>query len=363
MHVIIVGAGISGMMSARELLLGGARVTLIDRQQPGRESSWAGGGIISPLYPWRYSEAVNLLAHTSQQMYPEIAAQLHDATGIDAEYLHSGLLIFAPDETGQALRWAARWQVELQQIDCRQMAIIESHLAPPVDHGLWLPGVAQVRNPRFMQALHRELRLLGADFMLDTEVTGLVQGAERITAVATPRGKQYADSFIICSGAWAGEMLRGIMPQPRITPVRGQMLLFRTPPGFVKRITLWNGRYTVPRQDGRVLFGSTLEHTGFVKETTREAAELLRNNAIELYPGLADFPVEHHWAGLRPGSPGGIPYIGKHPDYANLLINAGHYRNGVVLAPAAARLVADLALGRAPLIDAQPYAFDAPRSE
>ena len=361
MHIIVIGAGISGMMSARELLLAGAQVTLIERQQTGRESSWAGGGIISPLYPWRYSDAVNLLASSSQKVYPALAAQLAENTGIDPEYLNSGLLILAPDEIRAAVRWAQQWQVDLQQVDRQQMHDIEPTLKSPVEEGLWLPQVAQVRNPRFMKALHTELESLGANFILDTSVTGFEHKGAIITAVKTTDRHYSAENIILCSGAWAGEMLSEIMPQPQIEPVRGQMLLFKTLPGTVKRITLWDSHYTVPRKDGRVLFGSTIEHTGFVKETTSEAAKLLHQCAIDLYPQLADYPIEHHWAGLRPGSPGGVPYIGKHPEYENLFINAGHYRNGVVLAPASAKLVADLVLGRETEIDPAPYAFDAVR--
>lgn len=360
-HIIVIGAGISGMMSARELLLAGAQVTLIERRQPGRESSWAGGGIISPLYPWRYADAVNLLARISQKAYPEIAAQLAENTGIDPEYLNSGLLILAPDETQAAARWAQQWQVELQQIDKRQIHDIESTLKSPVDEGLWLPQVAQVRNPRFMKALHRELEKLGADFIVESPVTGFGHQGANITTVKTIDQNYSADNIVLCSGAWAAEMLRESIPQPKIEPVRGQMLLFKTKPGTVKRITLWDSHYTVPRKDGRVLFGSTIEHTGFIKETTREAAELLHQCAIDIYPQLSRYPVEHHWAGLRPGSPGGVPYIGRHPEYDNLFINAGHYRNGVVLAPASATLVTDLVLSREPKIDPAPYAFDAVR--
>ena len=361
MHTIVIGAGISGMMSARELLLAGARVTIIERQQSGRESSWAGGGIISPLYPWRYANAVNLLASNSQRVYPALAAQLAENTGIDPEYLNSGLLILAPDETQAAVRWAQQWQVDLQQLDRQQMLDIETTLKSPVEEGLWLPQVAQIRNPRFMKALHNELGNLGANFILESPVTGFEHTGATITAVKTAKQRFIAEKIILCSGAWAGEMLRGIMPQPEIEPVRGQMLLFKTNPGTVKRITLWDSHYTVPRKDGRVLFGSTIEHTGFVKETTSEATELLHQCAIDLYPQLANYPIEHHWAGLRPGSPGGVPYIGRHPEYGNLFINAGHYRNGVVLAPASAKLVADLVLGRETEIDPAPYAFDAVR--
>jgi glycine oxidase len=140
------------------------------------------------------------------------------------------------------------------------------------------------------------------------------------------------------------------------------MILFLAEPGLIRHINLTEERYAIPRRDGRVLFGSTLEHAGFDKQTTGEAREALYAAATALFPDLRRFPIEHHWAGLRPGSPAGIPYIGPHPQAGNLLVNAGHYRNGVVLGLASARLAADLVLGRKPLMDPAPYALTAGRA-
>jgi len=140
--------------------------------------------------------------------------------------------------------------------------------------------------------------------------------------------------------------------------VHGQMMLFKAKPGLVNRVVLKGGRYVIPRNDGRVLVGSTLERIGFEKRTTQEAAECLHRTALSIIPKLADYPVEHHWSGLRPGSPEGIPFIGKVPSVENLYINAGQYRNGLVLAPASTRLLADILLQRKPIITPEPYKVD-----
>ena len=133
------------------------------------------------------------------------------------------------------------------------------------------------------------------------------------------------------------------------------MLLFRGPVGLVRRIVLSRDRYVIPRRDGRVLVGSTLEHVEFDKSTTPAARAELHREALRLIPALADCAVEHHWAGLRPGSPIGVPFVGEHPRIQGLYVNAGHYRNGVVLGPASARLLADQMLGRTPALDPAPY--------
>jgi glycine oxidase len=138
-------------------------------------------------------------------------------------------------------------------------------------------------------------------------------------------------------------------------------MLFYAKPGQVNQIVLYRDRYVIPRKDGRVLIGSTLEHTGFEKATTAEAKEALYRAAVEMFPLLNRTPIENHWAGLRPGSPNGVPYIGAHPNVEDLFFSAGHFRNGLVTGPASARLAADLMLGREPILDPAPYALDAPR--
>ena len=361
MKIAIIGSGISGMMTAWMLAGRGCEITLFDKQHPGQESSWAGGGIISPLYPWRYADAVTRLAHASQAVYPGLVEELKSESGIDPEYLRSGLLIFSPHEEEAAQEWAQRWSSTFERVDAATIAGLEPGLACPDPTAIWFPDVGQVRNPRIVKALYQALQKRpGIDFMTNREVSGLTPVAGGIE-VETAGGRDTFDKAILCAGAWSPLLLEHAGVQPEIKPVRGQMLLFRTEPGTVRRITLHDNHYAIPRKDGRVLFGSTIEDTGFVKETTEAARTELTSLAAKLYPVLADAPVEHHWAGLRPGSPEGIPYIGSVPGLDNLFINAGHFRNGVVLAPASAKLAADLLTGETPEIDPSPYALDAER--
>ena len=177
----------------------------------------------------------------------------------------------------------------------------------------------------------------------------------------TSKGLIEADQVVVCTGAWTARLLDQIGRQPTIEPVRGQMILFLARPGQINQITLYRDRYVIPRRDGRVLIGSTLEHAGFVKATTDEARASLTQSAIELFPLLKGVLIEQHWSGLRPGSPSGVPYIGACPGTAGLYVNAGHYTNGVGAGPASARLVTDLLFGREPIVDPAPYALEAER--
>ncbi len=186
-------------------------------------------------------------------------------------------------------------------------------------------------------------------------VEGIVADNGRLEGVSTSRGLFKARCVVVAGGAWSAGLLAGVGVRLPVEPVRGQMILYRAEPGLVRHIVLHRGRYLIPRRDGRILFGSTLERVGFDKSTTEAALASLRTDAETLVPALADFPVEHHWAGLRPGSPDGVPFIAEHPGVRQLFVNTGHFRNGVVLAPASVRLLTELVLGQAPSLDPAPY--------
>lgn len=353
---IVVGAGLIGMLTARELRQAGLDVVLYERGAAGQESSWAGGGILSPLYPWRYDRAVSNLARWSQLHYPTLAQQLLQATGIDPEWTASGLLILDDHEAVERARaWSQQYQQALECVEPERVRKIEANITPASGPAFWLPNIAQIRNPRLVKAVKQDVLQSGVVLHEHTPVLSMVTHKNRAIGIQTAAGKVLSDQVVVAGGAWSGQLLADLGAKLQVKPVRGQMLMFSTTPGTVRRIVLTQDHYVIPRRDGRVLVGSTLEHVGFEKITTTAALQELQTFACALVPSLRNFPIERHWAGLRPGSPKGIPYISEHPIIHKLYINAGHYRNGVVLAAASARLLADIVLARASILNGKDY--------
>ncbi len=354
MDCLVIGGGLIGLLCARELTREGTQVHVIDRGEIGREASWAGGGILSPLYPWQYPAPITALARWSQRRYAPFLRELEKETGVDPQWERSGLLILDLEERELAQTWADENHVPLQLLAKEELFHCEPALERRWRGGLWLPEVAQLRNPRLLKALKLSLIRDEVEITEHTEVSRFIQEGNRVTGVEISSGRKLsADRVILAAGAWSGTLLPGL--RRKIEPVQGEMVTFRTPPGLLSRMVLHRGHYVIPRRDGVVLAGSTVEYRGFHKMPTEKAREELRSAVIRMVPALAAYPIEHHWAGLRPGSPRGIPMIGEHPRIRGLFVNAGHFRNGVVTALASARLLTDLVIGRKPIVIPDPY--------
>lgn len=351
----VVGGGIVGLLCARELRLAGESVVVLDRQTVGKESSWAGGGILSPLYPWRCPDAVSILSSWSQEHYPGIAQDLKLRSGIDSEWTASGLLYFGVKDPETAAVWASTQGVKLEEPD----QIVVERIAPlavgRLDSALWMPHVAQIRNPRLLAALCVDLRQSGVKFYENTQVIGFTARQDRLMSIQTNSGEIETHRCLVTAGVWSGELLATIGMVLPISPVKGQMLLLSAQSLRIKTMILKDNRYIIPRRDGRVLVGSTLESTGYEKSTTEVARDELMQAAVNIIPALASCTIEGQWAGLRPGTPTGVPYISEHPKVEGLFVCAGHFRNGIVMAPASARLVVDIMLGRTPSFDKEQF--------
>lgn len=355
-HTLILGGGVSGLSVAFALLQRGQRVTVLERGLTGGESSWAGGGILSPLLPWDYGEAASSLALRSMAAYADWIAHVEAAAAAGAEYWRCGMLVLGAGDAAGALAWCAMHGMTAMR-GCPEA--VQRVPACGDDDPVWLPDIAQVRNPRLVAALHAAVTRLGGVIRENCPATGVQTQNARVTAVQTLTESIAADSVVLATGAWSALGLAGLAPMPQVRPIRGQMLLFKLEPGVLDAIVYRDGRYLIPRRDGHILVGSTLEDTGFDKAIDDATCRRLHEEAATLLPELAGLQPVQRWAGLRPGSPDNIPVIDRHPDFDNVFVNTGHFRYGVTMAPASAELLADLMEGRTPALDPAPYRWQA----
>jgi glycine oxidase len=341
-----------------ELVQRGCQVTIVERghiaSQTSGESSWAGAGIMFPLLPWFYSDDVNRLTLSGVGFYREICARLLSETGIDSEMHESGMLILPEFDREQARLWCAQNQIQAQTASASAFDV----QSLSGDDALWLPGVTQVRPPYLMQALRAWLEKNGVRLLEQTELKPLMPCAE-LQAWETVYGQKLeADKFIVTSGAWSFELLKDTAQKLKIKPMRGQILLYQ-PKKNLEQMVYREGFYMVPRQDGLLLAGSTLEDVGFDPSTTEAVREELIAKAEAIMPSLKGMPVIKHWSGLRPGTPDNLPTIAEHPQIKNLFLNTGHFRYGLTMAPASAKIVSALVCDEQPFIDARPFACPA----
>lgn len=345
MHVIIIGSGIVGLLTAFKLAKLGHQITILEKNQSGFESSWAGGGIVSPMYPWRYSPAITQLAQLAQAEYPLLAKELLTLTGIDVELVVSGMLMLETDDKRDAVVWGKQYQQPVFELKQCQIIELNTNLSH-FKQGIWLPHIANVRNPRLLQALLVAINKLGIKRIVGAEVQQFIIENNQVVAVQSQDQQIYrAEQFVMATGAWTAQLSQQLQLDIPIRPIKGQMLLYKLEKPVLKQIVLHQGHYLIPRVDGHILCGSTLEDTGFEKSTTEPAYQLLTASAQRILPLLANYQPIKQWAGLRPASPNGIPFIGQHPRLANMWFNAGQFRNGLVLAPASAQLLVEQMLG------------------
>lgn len=328
--ITIIGAGAVGCLTALAFAKKGWQVALVDQGVLGGEASWAGGGILFPLLPWNYTEPVNQLALAGAARYPQLCEELFEATGIDPQYQTCGMRVLPSFDGETALAWCKSHELS----------------AEIQGESLWLPQVAQVRNPRLLAALRARLDSLGVTIHEHTELLRLQSATAKVQSWQSSKGISFeSDAYVVTAGAWSHNLL-GEHAQPvPVKPMRGQMLLYRLEAGALSTILYRNDFYLIPRRDGHILAGSTVEDVGFDKSTTEDAARDLARKARDLLPQLADAPVIRHWSGLRPGSPDNMPMIGSHPDFDNLYLNTGHFRYGVTMAPASAEILFNILEG------------------
>ena len=365
---VIVGAGAIGLSIAFELSEYGLRLCVLDQAESGRQTSWAAAGILPPANQQMAHDALGKLHGLSSELHPLWGEKLRSETGIDVEYRRCGAIHLSRGvgETASLVAAVAQWQddgVHVQKVDPQDLGQFESVLSDAALDGkirraYWLPDEAQVRSPLFIKALIAACRARGVEIRSHDRLIGLQYQDDNTVTLMAAQGNISSHSVCISAGAWTRHVMQEVGLGLEVYPWRGQIVLLRGQPGLLNCVVNEGPNYLVPRVDGRILVGSTVEEVGFDTLPTVEGIGELRNFVREVTPKLTDLPVEASWAGLRPRTGDGFPFLGKVPGRPHVYVATGHFRNGIHLAPATAIVMSQLIRGVQPTIDLQNFRLD-----
>ena len=362
MKALIIGGGIIGSCVAWRLAREGAEVTILERGRLGREASWAAAGMIAPQAEAQGPGPFFDLCMRAREVFAATVPTLREESGIDPEYDDAGILYVAFDEAESAeLRDRARWQktaggvaFELTAAEAHQL---EPGLAPEIVYAVHMPADRRTDNRQLTRAYAAAAVARGAQVHEGVRVESIVLRGDRASGVRLHDGKELAADVVVnASGAWAGDIGGLEADQVSTYPVRGQMLCFEGLKPLAGPSIFSAHGYLVPRRDGRLLAGSTMEEAGYDQRVTLEGIEKIAHGARKMMPSLGNLPFREAWAGLRPATRDFLPIIGASPTAANVFYATGHFRSGILLAALTGELIADLVFGRAPSINLAPFA-------
>ncbi|HLM54861.1 MAG TPA: glycine oxidase ThiO [Pyrinomonadaceae bacterium] len=363
--VAVVGGGVVGLAVAREAARRGLSVAVVEGRRPGAGASGAAGGMLAPqAEAARADEFFDLLC-ASRDMYPHFAEALREETGVDVELDRTGTLYlgFGEEDAREMearLAWQTRAGLAVERLSVEDVRASEPAVSPRVRAALRFPRDWQVENRQLVRALASSALRAGVRIYAETEALGVRAARGRAEGVETSRGFLSAGAVVLAAGAWAARVpllesseggAAARFASPHIEPVRGQMLCFEQSPSHTPalRHVVYSPRgYLVPRRDGRLLAGSTTEHAGFDVCVTAGGLHEMTTHALEIAPGVASLRLTDSWAGLRPRAADDRPVLGESAEAKSLFYATGHYRNGILLAPATGDIVADLLEGRRP---------------
>lgn len=364
---VCVGGGVIGLMLACRLAERRLKVAVVDQGSMGKQASWAGAGIIPPPPEPPSPSPFDRLRSVSYHDYSDWAARLNEDTGIDIGLRHTGGIELAIDEadvqsvTSREDSWR-RENISFDPIDANQLRQLEPELATQAGwRGHFFPQMAQVRNPRLLQGLIRLCERLHVALIANSAVVDLTDEPRTATVTLRNGDEIETGNVIVTAGAWSAKLLKKVGFDLPVQPVRGEIITYQLEPDLVRRIGLMGKCYYVPRSDGLLLVGATEELAGFDCRNTEQGIAMLSNLAASIFPVVRSMAPAYCWAGLRPGSPFSSPILGRVGDTQHLWVATGHFRHGLQLAPASARLLADWITGSTSFADLDSFSLRADR--
>jgi glycine oxidase len=350
--VAIIGGGIIGSSIALELAAEKLDVVLIDRQEPGRGASWAAAGMLSPAPDSLESLPLVPLAKESLQLYSKFIGRIEEASEPFMHFASNGTLqVFfgarAEIDRDRMVSDFQRLDIEIEPVSLETARSMESSISPNAHAAAWLPRESTVDPRSLIDAILVALRHRGVEIRAGCSVTSISRRGKICTGI-TAGGDDVKAKFVIVAAGCHSASLTGenivendwLSRYAPTRPVRGQMVALHSNEIGLRRVLRSDRGYLVPRHEGRIVAGSTLEDVGFDKSLTAGGIRKILDAAMELAPKIADAQIVETWAGLRPGTPDYLPIIGP-TDIEGLFIATGHYRNGILLAPVTAKIVRD----------------------
>lgn len=348
--VVIVGGGVIGCSIAYYLAKRGARVTVLERDLIGAHASSAAAGMLGAQVEMVGPGPMSDLCIRSRSMFPDLASELFRLTGIDIELVRAGLFRIAwKEEEAEALRKRGAWQRDHGEVadwwDRDRVRNAEPAVSDQIEGALYIPGDFHVSSSQLTRAFSYGAELLGAELIERCEVTSFHAEKDRVERVVSDRGDFHAEHIVLAAGAWSSVLADTLGVRLPVIPIKGEALAVCTRKAHFEKTLYAESCYLVPKADGRVIVGATSRAGDMTEWVTMDAIRRLTSEAIRLVPELADSTFARAWAGIRPGSPDGLPYLGRLGHYRNLFVATGHMRNGILLSPITGRRIADLIAG------------------
>lgn len=343
--VLIIGGGVIGLSIARELRKKGIEeITIIERGEVGKEASYAAGGMLAVHAETNKINDFFNFCDESLNLYEDFAEELLNETNVDIELDREGTLYLAftehdREEIRKRFEWQKKAGLEAEFLSAVEIHKLEPFVSPDVLEGLFFPNDWQVENRKLLYALEKYAQLNGIKVIQQTEVVKIISEDKSVIGVETAEQQFFADKVILATGAWTSLIQTDGFVLPKVKPIRGQMINFHTAKRLFSKVIYSPRGYLVPRQDGRILVGATSEDAGFEKVISDFASEILRETALEIAPSLVNLEITESWTGLRPFAADELPVLGEVAP--NLFIATAHYRNGILLTPITAKIMAE----------------------
>ncbi len=339
---VVAGGGLIGASIALELAEAGLKVGLFDAREPGREASWASGGMISPAPENADMIPFVPMSLASVALYPEFIRRVEDLTGVNVGYRKNGALdVLLSGNVEEELSTVIALQhgvgLKAQALSAEQARAMEPALTNDIQAAIFREDEASLDTRRFTEATLKAAAQRGVQVVAGNGAKALWMSGKRCRGLILENGQVEANWTVIAAGCFSAR-IEGVAPYAPVIPAKGQMIALRCESVDLKRILWLEHKYLVPRNDGRIIAGSTIERTGFDHHVTAGGVKLILQEVMKMVPALEQARIEETWAGLRPDSPDHLPIVGP-TDLQGLLIATGHFRSGILLAPVTARLI------------------------